>query len=300
MAKNLIKEKELAELYGSPTEEPIMQKNNSYEDAKAKALSDQNYKAYLNTAIQQYSMKNNTQKYLNNELASRGLNSQGYGTSAHVGINNHAINLYNQNLQNYNQTEQQIQSDLLDRQEQLSAEKDNQLVTFLSQAENQEAINKYMQNYGYMNKDGSYTEEWNNLDPTRKAYIQSVVDMNNNQNTSQPQVGGVLEYADDKKLIAYDKNGKIINSSKWNEEYKALTKEMTAGVIQPNTYIKFENAYNESMYLYYSADGNIYYVNKEDWEKKSGNNARVYQTSGKQTINFWSGAVDTEYNTTVK
>ena len=57
-----------------------------YQDSIKKALDDQNYKSYFDQVLQAYNVKKNTEKYLNNELAAQGFNTQGYGTSANIGI----------------------------------------------------------------------------------------------------------------------------------------------------------------------------------------------------------------------
>ena len=277
-------QEELKKLYGVPSNnEGTPSADKSYDDALATALRDQNYKAYFNTAIQQYNMKNNMNKYLNNELANQGLHSQGYGSSAHAGINNQAINLYSQNLANYQKEEQDITQGAYERTEEKAIEKDNQLVQFIANANeygNTDAINKYMQNYGYMNEDGTYTDAWNNLDETRKAYIQSAIDEGKIESSSNQDYQTVLNYDDDAKLTAYDKKGNIINSSHWNEEYKAFSNDITLGNVSADTYIKFRNNREETMYLYYSDDGKIYYVNKETWEARvnAGATSKEYKT----------------------
>lgn len=280
-----IKEKELHELYGGSIPAGSEPSTTTYDDALAKAKRDQNYKAYLNTAIQQYALKNNTQKYLNNELASRGLNTQGYGTSAHASINNQAINLYSQNMADYNATEQQITEDSYARDEAKGTEKDNQLVTFINQANelgNKDAINKYMQNYGYMDQSGRYTKEWYALDDDRRAYIQSVIDLGNDTaEQSQNKYGSVFSYGDNEtKHTAYDKKGNVVNSNHWDKEYKKFSNDLVLGNLPTNTFVKFENTYGETMYLYYGNDGNTYYVNKETWLANANeSNSKTYKTT---------------------
>lgn len=79
-----------------------------YQDSMTKALQDQNYKSFFDSAIQIYNMKSNADKYLSNELAAKGLGTQGYGSTAAAGVHSDAMNMYARNLDSYNRTEQEI------------------------------------------------------------------------------------------------------------------------------------------------------------------------------------------------
>ena len=122
-----------------------------YQDSIKKALDDQNYKYYFDQVLQAYNVKKNTEKQLNNELAAQGFNTQGYGTSANIGIQNAAMNTYNDLFKNYNANKLQIESDAQQRLENKNAELDNQLVTFITNSDGTDtSINKILANYGYM------------------------------------------------------------------------------------------------------------------------------------------------------
>ncbi len=148
---------------------------NVYLDEIQKAASEKNYKTLLQSDIAAYNLKMNTQKYLNNSLASSGLNTQGYGTSAHTGVENTAQNLYAQNLATYNEAEQTAQTAAEERADAASTENDNQLVTYLQYSDgSDEQIAKYMGNYGYTkDKDGVWKDAEGN-EPS--AYILSALE----------------------------------------------------------------------------------------------------------------------------
>lgn len=135
--------------------------NTVFMDEIHKAISEKNYKSLLQSDIAAYNLKMNAQKYLDNSLAAQGLGTQGYGTTAHVGIENQAQNLYAQNLENYNQAESDA---LLEAQERKSNEEkeaqlkaetearesDNQLFALLLEADGSEKkIAKAMDDFGY-------------------------------------------------------------------------------------------------------------------------------------------------------
>lgn len=252
-----IKKKNINGAIEAYSEDTITEKtpslNNPYEDALAKAKREQNYKAYYNTAIQLYNMKNKSNKYLQNELASKGLNSQGYGTSASAGVNNQAINLYSENEKKYRNTEQEITSDAIDRYNNANEEQDNQLVTFIANSGgDQESINKYLTNYGYM-ENGNFTDKWNNLDPERKAYIQSVID---GQSIETPNY---ISYASLDALFGAtykDKKGNIQTLGEhFAEESKVLWHHASAGDYKEGDSIKITNGEGSTIFMQWTKNG---------------------------------------------
>lgn len=135
--------------------------NDDYLDEIHEAASQKNYKALLQNDIARYNLKLGEQKYLENSLASQGLASQGYGSTAHIGVENQAANLYAQNQENYNQTEQDLLLQAQERQKAAANESDNQLATFLQYSDgSDEAISRYMGNYGYTkNEEGKWVDK---------------------------------------------------------------------------------------------------------------------------------------------
>jgi hypothetical protein len=137
-------------------------------DEIQKYQHEKNYKALFNSDIAAYNLKQQTQKNLNNELASSGMQTQGYGTSAHVGVENNTANLYSQNQQAYNEAENtaaeeaQTRADTnAEKAETAATESDNQLATFLSYSDgSDDQISSYMKNYGYtLQSDGTWKDK---------------------------------------------------------------------------------------------------------------------------------------------
>lgn len=156
---------------------------NAYLDEIQKAASEKNYKTLLQSDIAAYNLKMNTQKYLNNSLAGSGLNTQGYGTSAHTGVENAAQNLYAQNLATYNEAEQNAQTAAEERADAKATESDNQLVTYLQYSDgSDEQIANYMKNYGYSKgEDGVWRDANGNA---ASAYVLSAIESAKNNNSS--------------------------------------------------------------------------------------------------------------------
>lgn len=246
-------------------QEPSSNKN-PYEDALAKAKREQNYKAYYNTAIQLYNMKNKSNKYLQNELASKGLNTQGYGTSASASVNNQAINLYSENEQNYMNKEQEITSDAIDRYNSANEELDNQLITFIANSNgNQESINKYLTNYGYM-EDGNFTDKWNNLNPERKAYIQSVID---GQSVETPNYSTYASLEALNNATYTNKKGQIETLGEhFSEESKLLWHHASIGDYKEGDSIKITNGEGSTIYMQWTKSG-FKTISSAEYEKSN-------------------------------
>lgn len=239
-----------------------------YDDALAKAKREQNYKSYYNTAIQAYNMKNRAQKYLDNALASQGLNTQGYGSSAHVGINNEALNLYAQAQSDYNNNEMQITEDAINRYDQKQTEQDNQLITFIQNAidnGDKDAINKYLQNYGYLDEYGNQTDKWNNLDDDRKAFIQSVID-GKDLGTANDNMGNYYNNQDAFKAGTYiNRNGEVYTLGEgFSNECNELFTKISNGTYKYGTTIHMKNKWGDDIYLEYTKDG-VRQITKQEY-----------------------------------
>ena len=173
-----------------------------YQSEALKAAREENYKLLLNNQMSLYNLKRNSEKNLANELAAQGLGTQGYGTSANVGLSNEYMRQLSEARSDYDEEErdlnlQQAQYEA-EREEQDKAEaeqdaieSDNQLYQFLSAAGgDEEKINRYMQIYGYgkdeasgkwykTNEDGSL-----NYDQPASSYLEAAIYGATNGSTS--------------------------------------------------------------------------------------------------------------------
>ena len=154
-------------------DDPLMDEIRKYE-------AEKNYKALFSANIAAYNRKIQAHKYLDDSLRSQGLGTQGYGTSAHVGVENGAAQLFQQNQQDYAEAERaadaeaQTRADArADKDEAALTERENQLVTFLQYSDgSDESIAKYMGNYGYTMKDGKWVDAQGN---EASAYVLSAI-----------------------------------------------------------------------------------------------------------------------------
>ena len=258
---------------------------NIYLDEIQKAASEKNYKTLLQSDIAAYNLKMNTQKYLNNNLAASGLNTQGYGTSAHTGVENTAQNLYAQNLATYNEAEQTAQTAAEERADTKSTENDNQLVTYLQYSDgSDEQIANYMANYGYTKDEDGV---WKDADGNKaSAYILSAIESakNNHAATGSEFAASVtsgksgadasiLSKWDDKTLM---KNTFGDNYEKYSNEIKYMfnnpefQEQVTDGLT-----VHLVNGQDDSYGAYF-----IYY--NGSWYKTDA--STFSQASNKQTI----------------
>lgn len=201
-------------------EENIESTGDVYQDELSKAAKEKNYKNFYNSAMQLYNYEQNSKKYLNNSLASAGLNTQGYGSSQMAGINNQAINLYNQNLNSLNEANATADQEALQRKEDADTEADEQLITFMSNATSLNQVNQYLKNYGYVDDDG-------NVDTSKmNAYVKSIYDQMtgeiNSTNTSTKTASSAISTLSSQKIGDGDKTYSDKYSKQLNRISKAL------------------------------------------------------------------------------
>lgn len=169
------------------------------DDAQSKLLRDQNYEALTDSLLTNYNMRMNSQKYLRNALAAQGLNANGYGNTASIGINTTAMNNANAALQNYYSQESQITADLTARNEQKAQESDNQLAQFIINYGNGDLdkIHSFLENYGYWDRDANdYSQAFKSLDSARQSYLKGLVEAAASQTQATP--GSDIKYGDGK------------------------------------------------------------------------------------------------------
>lgn len=190
-------------LHGTLQREPVVEVGEQgpssweeyYQSEALKAAREENYKLLLNNQMSLYNLKRNSEKNLANELAAQGLGTQGYGTSANVGLSNEYMRQLSEARSDYDEEErdlnlQEAQYEA-EREEQDAIEADNQLYQFLSAAGgDEEKINRYMQIYGYgkdeasgkwykTNEDGSL-----NYDQPASSYLEAAIYGATNGSTS--------------------------------------------------------------------------------------------------------------------
>lgn len=237
------------------------------EDKIAQYLKDQNYKELFNTKVQLYNAKNQAQKYYQNEMQAQGVGTQGYGSTVGAGIENQAINLYGQADIAAADKNLQIEADALAREEAKLTEADNQLIQYISSAGGDSAlIDTYLQNYGYKDANGNWTEQWENADASRKAYIQSMIDNALSQQNTMPkeltpeQFGQVSQqwkfsdgynYDDFKDLATNDlgnKSEKTFDKT-YGDEIERMKKLVDSGQVANGTAFVLTNGNGDTSYV---------------------------------------------------
>lgn len=285
------------------------------EDEIQKALDNRDYKTFLNAQIYNYNLKQQAQKYYNNSLANQGMASQGYGTSAHIGIENAYANANATALSDYYDSKKNNYLDALDRQEQAETELDNQLVTYLSNSTDQESLDKYMANYGYVQaSDGKWYKanangEADTSSPA-SSYIQSAYDMasNNLGGTSNAyNPGESTQYVNDatnflnqyrSNYAGVDANGYASVDDLYNvevgradnkktgtldevvgNELDYLKSRIATGTVENGTLFKLQRGSNKKdAYLILYLNGRFYLCSDDDREQEG------YQVSSRYNL----------------
>lgn len=265
----------LDELYGA---------SNPYDDEISKLLKEGAYDKLMNKQIQNYNLKSNAEKYYQNSLANQGLQGSGYGSSAMTGIQNKAIDIYNQNEKDYFNELAQIDKDAITRAENEATELDNQLVTFIQNdinTNNGANIDQFLINYGYKDVNG-FTDKWNNLDPNRKAYIESVIASKPAENVN---AGVQFDFSDkDSSMSFYDKNGTSTSGKikdKFDNETNYLISNIQLGKIPNDSHIKLTNVMGDYIYLYYK-NGQFFYQTQDQYDNSKNKFSITYDLKNKK------------------
>lgn len=150
-----------------------------------KQLKDENYKTLLSSEIQLDNARQRALKQTNVGLASQGMNSSGYGSTINTGLENQYLSQLQSAQQNYQTQNQTIDQNAREAQVADANDQFNSLTTLMSNAGSNDNLNSIMQNYGYMNTDGSWNQEaLNKLDQDSRLQLQSIYGLYNSQNTA--------------------------------------------------------------------------------------------------------------------
>lgn len=158
---------------------------NNYDVDYYKQLKDENYKTLLSSEIQLDNARQRALKQTNVGLASQGMASSGYGSTANTGIESQYISGLQNAQQNYQ--EQNLQIDQQAHQAQVADANDkfNSLTTLMSNATSNDDLNNIMKSYGYMNPDGTWNQAaLESLDQDSRLQLQSIYGLYNSQNTT--------------------------------------------------------------------------------------------------------------------
>lgn len=263
---------------------------NPYEDETAELLREGNYEALLNKQVQAYNLKNNAQKYYQNELANKGVLNSGYGTSAQLGIQNDAIKLYQQNQKDYYNTEKEITEDAKNRYDAKQTELDNQLASFIQNDINNtggQNVDTFLTNYGYKDKNGNYTDKWTNLDENRKAYLESMIASKAPADNSLNGNELKFDFSDlSTNTPYYDKDGNINNGTidkNFRVETKTLYNNVALGNIPNGSHVKLVNGKGSYLYVYYK-DGNFYYQTESQYKASNNKYEIKYASNDKASV----------------
>lgn len=250
--------------------------SNVYDDETSKYLREQNYKALFNSQVQAYQRQQLANKYLSDSMKSSGYAQTGTGANIQVQNNNEIQDLYRQNQADYDEKDMTISSDLATRNETKTQNELNQMNTYFSNADTNDKKDKILQNYGYMDESGNWTDKFNSLDESTKADIQSMYDTE----TDNTDTTGLGSTYDSNNIVTYNVDGGMsMTSGQFNSENDTLNSQIASGNLKDDSYIVLRNEDGKETYLYYS-NGSIYNVSKDRFNQNNENAIMIYGTNG--------------------
>jgi len=133
-------------------------------------LKNESYKTMLSKEVQAYNAEEQARKYTNAGLYANGYGTQGISESASLGIANSyskamkdAQNEYDQSLVNISKAQYEgANSDF------------ESFATLLGNSSSTSQLSKVLEDYGYMDENGEWTNEFNKLDKKTQSQIKSL------------------------------------------------------------------------------------------------------------------------------
>jgi len=230
------------------------------EDVKYEALKNISYKEMMNSKIQASAVKDQALKYSGNAINAAGYGSQGLSESSRVGV----FNNFNNRIMGAEQTHQDnllaIENQKISDKETKRTEDWQTLMTMAQGATNVAELDEVKS----MLDSGDYTEQQKRYFDFYYKSFKDQLSTVNTANTTTP-----FTY-NNEQAFAYDQNGgSITTTGKFNKETETLKGALANGSIAKDTYIQIRNSSKQDLFLYYSVDGNIYYISKEEFKKQS-------------------------------
>lgn len=229
----------------------------------------QNYSALLDREIQLENAKAAALKHTQNTINGAGFGTQGYGSSAQLGIENDYLRAMNEAQGDYQagvqSTEQSRRSELLGLEEQGF----QNVSSLMSQTTSQERLDELMAMYGYVDpKTGEWTkpenmsqEDWNQL---RYLYGLQSDAIANNQQPSYATYGSIDQLGA-ASYIRKDGNAGTL-AEHYAEEIKSIWAYASRGDYSDGDTIAVTNGEGDTVYLQWTSNG-FRMVNKSEYDK---------------------------------
>ncbi len=253
--------------------------NNYYQMAR-----DQEYSALLDKEIELETAKQNAIKYTNNQLASRGYDSQGYGSSMNSGIYNQYMNAlgsakrdYQSNMNNINYQEQ------LDNDSK-NNEKFGSIISMMEQgAGNQDLVNKMLEDYqlGTIDDKGNFIFGEKPEGMSDDVWAQIKYAYNIQQDALQTQQNATSTFYKNKddfintaSFTKKDGTSGLI-SENFKYETKALLENYENGTYADGTVIMLQNGSHEIVYVKVD-NGGLRLSNQQEYNQATNQGNSAY------------------------
>lgn len=258
--------------------------NDYYEMAK-----NQEYASLLDKEIELENAKSNALKLTNNQIASQGIATQGYGSSQMSGITGRYLNAYESANREYQSNISSLNQQQHQEQITNDADKFESITTMMSQANDIDQMNSLLTDYGYGSyvKDdkgndvfefGEKPEGMSDDDWYQMKYYYNLQKSAIEQNNTVEEYAATYRDLGSWRTATYLTNdGKTKTIEKeFKYESNALWTKITAGQYTYGTTIKMQNGSGDVVYVQWTQNG-LKMTDKKTYDESEKKDSLVWQ-----------------------
>lgn len=238
--------------------------NSSTTNAYYEMAKNQEYASLLDKEIELENAKSNALKLTNNQIASQGIATQGYGSSQMSGITGRYLNAYESANREYQSNISSLNQQ--QHQEQITNDKDRfeSITTMMSQANDMDQMNSLLTDYGYgkLDEEGNFNfgekpEGMNDDDWYQMKYYYNLQKSAIEQNNKVDEYAATYRDLGSWQTATYLTNdGKTKTIEKeFKYESQALWAKIAAGNYTYGTSIMLKNGDGDIIYVQWTQNG---------------------------------------------
>ena len=235
-------------------------------------LKNISYKEMLSSKVQAAAAKEQAQKYIGTSLNANGFGGQGIAESSRLGIFNNFNKAINEADATHQQNLKDIELQKANDLEMKGNDRWQSAMEMMQQAQSKSDLD-YIKNNFYE----GFSED-------QKKYFNYYYASYNAQMPDQSvNLGSAYKYSKDENVYAYDRqtDGSVTVKDKFNAENDTLNSALAKGEIAKGSYIELANKSGQAIYIYYDKNGQLYYINKRDYDNQTENKFYIYGTDNK-------------------
>lgn len=252
---------------------------------------DQEYTALLDKEVQLENAKQNAMKYTNNQLASQGLDSTGYGSTQQSAIYGQYMNALGsaQNTAQSNVSNINLQES--EANETAANDRFKSITTMLSSATSKDQMDSLLRDYGYMDENGEWLtkkpdgvsdDDWYQM----RYYYNLQKDTLGEDDFNGTYYNGTDGLSEGTYLKSDGSTASI--GSNFGNEVSLLSAKVSAGDVPYGSVICVANGHGETIYVMYTKKG--FRMSTQDaFEQQDGSKQKfVFAGTGGSTVARWA------------